>query len=344
VEIWEAARLVHVRRTRENVGRVLETHTRGVQAARARMRAWRPDAVITNSENVWFGGMAARSLGIPHLQVFHALTLEHHRGRGSRTARGYLRWLAWWSVKFIGVSQTVVEMLTRNGVAAGRAALVWNGLNFEAIQAGGGAVPPEVEARMEGRAPRVVMLGRISAMKGHDLLVEALARVRARFPETVCLLGGGLLSAEGVEDTNAFLRTLKERIRELNLQENVVFLGEIEYAPALLGRADLYVQASRTESFGRAVVEAMACGVPVAAFRAGALPEVIGEGGALAEAGNADALAEAMLCLLENREARERAVAEGKEQIRKFDVRDSVRALRAVLGETLDGGRQGGGR
>lgn len=332
VEVWDAVGLVHLQRTRANLERVLKTHTRGVQFARGRMQALRPDAVITNSENVWFGGMAARSLGIRHLQVFHALTLEHHWGGRPQLVRGYLKWLEVWSDAFIGVSQTVVEMLRRNGVSQNRALLVRNGLNLDAIRAASEGAPPEtLEKRLEGHTPILLTLGRISAMKGHDLLVEALPRVKARFPDMICLFGGTVLSSEGVEDTHAFYAQLQRRVEELNLRDNVMFLDEIDYAPALLKRADVYVQPSRTESFCRAVVEALVCGTPVAAFRAGALPEVLGEGGLLAPAEDVNALADAIVCLVGNDEIRTRTLRAGQEHIRAFAIENSVRALLNVL-------------
>lgn len=328
VEIWEQVALVHLTRSRANMQRVLRTHTRGVQFARSRMRGLRPDIVVTNSENVWFGGMAARSLRIPHLQVFHALTLEHHWGKRPYLIRGYLRWLEMWSTKFIGVSQTVADMLTRNGVSASRVVLVRNGLNFDTLHAASEInIPREFENQLQGRAPILFTLGRISAMKGHDLLLEALPRVREKFPKMVCVFGGAVLSADGVEDTNAFYARLQQRVVELNLQANVLFLGEIDYAPALLKRADVYVQPSRTESFCRAVVEALAIGAPVAAFRAGALPEVIGDGGLFAPPEDVNALADAILCLLENETVRAQTLTRGRTHICTFDARTSAKAL-----------------
>lgn len=335
VEIWDWATLVHLERSRANLARVLRTHTRGVQFARARLRELRPDVVITNSENVWFAGMAARSLGIPHLQVFHALTLEH-RGNRPWLVQGYLNWLGLWSRAFVGVSSAVVEMLTRNGVPATRALLVPNGLNLDAVRAAATApLPSELEAslqaRLQGRGPVLVTLGRISALKGHDLLIQALPRVRAKFPHMLCLLAGAVLSDEGIEDTQAFYAALEQQIAALGLKDNILFLGEIDYAPALLKRADVYVQPSRSESFCRAVVEAMACGIPVAAFRAGALAQVVGNGGLLAPPQDVNALADAILCLLEDETVRAQIVSDGQAHVNAFEVRHSVAALYRAL-------------
>ncbi len=338
VEVWEWATLVHISRSSENLQRVRRTHTKGVWFARRRMRALRPDAVMTNSENVWFGGMAARGLGIPHLQVFHALTLEHHWGERPYLIRGYLNWLGLWTTRFVGVSQTVEAMLRRNGMAAKRVRVVSNGLNLAEIRAASeGALPPEIVARMEGHSPILVTLGRISAMKGHDLLIEALAQVKQTFPTVLCLLGGAVLSSAGVEDTDAFFAELQERIRVLHLENHVAFLGEIEYAPALLKRADVYAQPSRTESFCRAVVEALDCGTPVAAFAAGALPEVVGGGGILVAPENVTALAAAIVRLADDSTLRAECVRAGQEHIRAFDVAHSALALRAALAEVLTG-------
>lgn len=331
VEIWEWAQLVHLARTRANAGRVLRTHTRGVQFAKSRMRALHPDAVMTNSENVWFGGMAARSLGLPHFQVFHALTLEHHWGGRPWMVRGYLRWLQLWSTRFVAVSQAVAEMLKRCGISEKRVRLVPNGLNMDAIRAATTPLPRAIAESINDNSPILVTLGRISKMKGHDLLIETLAQVKTKFPDVLWLVGGILLSSAGIEDTDAFFAELKQRIKTLGLESNVVFLGEIDYAPTLLKHADVYVQPSRTESFCRAVIEAMACGAPVGAFAAGALPQVVGSGGILAPAEDVNALANAIECLIGDTALRDKTIAQGQQQAQRFDVKYSVAALRELF-------------
>lgn len=328
VETWPEARLVRTARSAENAAQLLRTHTRGVWRARTRMRELAPDVVITNSENVWFGGMAARALGIPHLQVFHALTLEHHWGR--QAARGYLEWLKLWNDAFVAVSPTVAEMLKRNG--ARRVVTVPNGLNLAAVRAASLApLPEELTAQLGGRYPVVVTLGRVSAVKGHDLLVASLERIKAEFPQVLWIAAGALLSGEGIEDTAQFMRTLKERVAARGLESNLLWPGEIEYAPALLRRADLYVQPSRTESFCRAIVEAMACGAPVAAFAAGALPDVVGEAGLVVPAEDTEALGAAVCRLARDGELRARLRGAGAARAEQFDVRESANVLNTVV-------------
>jgi len=343
VELWGWVELVRVRATAENARRVLQTHTRGVQFARQRLRALAPAAVLTNSENVWFGGMAARSLGIPHLQVFHALTLEHHWGNRPALIRRYLNVLGLWNARFVGVSETVGAMLARNGVPSAKIAVVPNGVNLAAVRAASECpLPAEVVARLAGRSPLLVTLGRISAVKGHDLLVETAAQLKPRFPDLVWLVCGAVLSSAGVEDTDTFVAELEQNIAAHGLEQNVIFLGEIDYAPALLKRASVYVQPSRTESFCRAVVEAAACDTPVAAFAAGALPEVVNGGGLLAPPKDVLALADAIARLATDPALRAEQVTRAREHIRRYTAPQSAAALRAVL-ETVTHGNQAHG-
>lgn len=300
VEIWREAQLIHIGLSLTNLWQIGRVHTLGVWRAHQRLRQLRAQIVLTNSENVWLGGIAARWVGVPHCQVFHALTLEYNWGKRPWLVRAYLRWLAWWSERFIAVSPAIARMLTRHPIAEQRIALVPNGLNLPAIvEAAQAKVPPAVEALLRAHAPLLVSFGRISYIKGHDLLIEAFARVRAQYPNAILLCAGGLLSNEGVDDTVAFQRQLQTRIAQLGLGDAIVWLGEIDYALALLHRADVYVQPSRTESFCRAVAEAAVLCVPVVAFNVGGIPDVVSEqGGVLVSPENPDALSEAIVRVL----------------------------------------------
>ncbi|MDR7519629.1 MAG: glycosyltransferase [Armatimonadota bacterium] len=144
----------------------------------------------------------------------------------------------------------------------------------------------------------VVHVGNLRQAKGHRHLLAAARRVVAREDRARFLLvGTGPLAVPLVEDA-----------RRLGLDGRVVFTGFRTDATALIGAADLFVLPSLHEGLPISLLEAMALGRPVVAFRVGGVPEVAvdGETGVLVPPGDVDALAEGILELLADPDRRER--------------------------------------
>jgi len=135
------------------------------------------------------------------------------------------------------------------------------------------AVPGVEPARVVGGCPdgrRLLCVGAVVPAKGHDVVLEALARV----PVT-----GWTLECVGtLERDPAFVDRLRHGVQDLGLS------GRVRFSGALVGtslddayaRADLLVTASRGETYGMVVTEALARGIPVVATRVGGLPEALG--------------------------------------------------------------------
>jgi N-acetyl-alpha-D-glucosaminyl L-malate synthase BshA len=136
-------------------------------------------------------------------------------------------------------------------------------------------------------------------------VVRVFARVRRAMPATLIMIGDG---PERVDAEN--------EARELGVNADVRFLGRLDSVASLLQASDVFVLPSQTESFGLAALEAMACGAPVVATRAGGLQEVIDDGinGILEPVGSVEAMGRRAVELLRNpeRHAAMRAAAIAK--------------------------------
>jgi N-acetylglucosaminyl-diphospho-decaprenol L-rhamnosyltransferase len=174
-----------------------------------------------------------------------------------------------------------------------------------------------------GRGPsaRVLFLGAIVGWKRPDLALDAVARV----PEARLGVAGAPLGAEG----EALAAELRDRAARPDLAGRVEFLGRADAADVLRG-ADALLHPAAREAFGLAVVEAMATGLPVAAARGGALPEVVGDAGVLFAPGDAAAAAEALRTAL-------RTPGLGAAARRRAEARFDVRATRERYRRALPG-------
>ncbi|HEV8453834.1 MAG TPA: N-acetyl-alpha-D-glucosaminyl L-malate synthase BshA [Gemmatimonadales bacterium] len=138
-------------------------------------------------------------------------------------------------------------------------------------------------------------------------VVRVFARIRRAMPATLVMIGDG---PERVDAENEG--------RELGVTQDVRFLGRLDTVASLLQASDLFILPSQTESFGLAALEAMACGAPVVASRAGGLTEVIDDGanGILEPVGSVEAMGRRAVELLRDpeRHAAMRAAAIAKAQ------------------------------
>ena len=177
----------------------------------------------------------------------------------------------------------------------------------------------------------LLSVARLSRHKGVDTALRALAALAGRYPELRYAVVG---SGEELE-------ALEAEARQLGVGDRVRFLTEVpdRDLPALYNVAEVYLGVSRlmeqrVEGFGISIAEASACGVPVVAGRSGGIPEAVrdGETGFLVEAERADAVAEAVGRLLDDRELRGRLGAAGRHAVETYYNWDRVAGDLARLG------------
>jgi glycosyltransferase involved in cell wall biosynthesis len=137
-----------------------------------------------------------------------------------------------------------------------------------------------------GPATRLVNVARQVEVKGLDVLLSAFARVAEERPElTLELIGDGPLTP-----------VLEELAAELGVSDRVEFAGSAtpEAIAERLRASDAFVLSSHSENMPLAVLEALCCGLPVAATDVGGIPEAVGDDGTLAPPGDPEALADAI--------------------------------------------------
>jgi glycosyltransferase involved in cell wall biosynthesis len=131
--------------------------------------------------------------------------------------------------------------------------------------------------------------------KNLDRLIEAFATVRRRYPAVT-------LRIAGTEIDKEYAATLYRRVAALDLGDAVVFVGRRTIAELveLYRGCALFVFPSSVESFGMPLLEAMACGAPVVASHASAIPEIAGGAALLCDPINPRDIAEKILRVLDD--------------------------------------------
>lgn len=138
-----------------------------------------------------------------------------------------------------------------------------------------------------------IAVGSLRPLKGYDTLIEAINKLEIPRDKWQLLIIGN-----GTER-----KRLESLISRHQLQQNIHLLGQKKQSEinALLGQADIFVLASRSETFGVVYIEAMACGLPVIATRCGGPEEFVNEkNGLLVPVDDVDALAAAIQHMYEH--------------------------------------------
>ena len=184
------------------------------------------------------------------------------------------------------------------------------------------AAPPR-----QGEGPELLFLGRLEATKGVDELLQAAARLRARFPLLrLVIAGAGDVCA------------VEARAGALGIGDALELPGWVvgERKQALLGRASVFVLPSHVENMPVSVLEAMAAGLPVVATTVGAIPEMVEDGvtGLLVPPRDAEALAGAIETLLSDPQRRRRMGEAGRARAqRHYSVDRVMPRLEAIYRE-----------
>jgi glycosyltransferase involved in cell wall biosynthesis len=304
---------------------------RAFRALAAELARGRRYDLVHDVQCLGWGLLGIRALGLPVVTtIHHPLTIDRRasfaRDRSLTQAIGTMQFYPVGMQAFVArradrilTSSTVsARDLERDfRVAPERLRMVANGVDTELFRP---------DASVARDADEILCVGRAAdPNKGVRTLVEALALL----PREVRLT---------LVDDDSPENPARKRAAQLGCGERLQIAGRVstEALLALYRRAALVVVPSRHEGFGLPAAEAMACGTPVVASAAGALPEVVrtGGGGILVEPENPQALAKGIAHLLEQPEARARLGALGRAGVEaSYSWPRVAEATAAVYGE-----------
>lgn len=283
----------------------------------------------------YLGVWLARELGLPFVETYHTFFEEYLYHYLPLAPKRLMRYLAkrYTTKQCNQVDRVIVpssamrDVLQKYGVRA-KIQILPTGIPVQDHQPGNGA-----RFRQEfGIAPdRPIMLtvGRVAFEKNIGFLVEVLKKVRERIPNVLFVIAG-----EG-----PMLSHLKQRVRREGLQQQVLFVGYLERATQLQDcyrAANVFVFASRTETQGLVLLEAMAQELPVVSTAVmGTRDVLVDQQGCLIAPEDLTGFADKVIAVLTNDSLQRQLAQTGKAYVNKWTAPRYAEKL-AELYQTLD--------
>ena len=289
----------------------------------------------------YLGIEIAEALGVPRMETYHTFFEEylfHYvpvmpksvlRGLSRRFSRTQCNRMD----ALIVPSSAMRDKLAEYGVRAPMH-VIPTGIPMAEFSAGNGDV---FRARhgIEAKRPMLLYVGRVAYEKNIDFLLRALERALAQIPDLLLTIAG-----EGPA-----LASLRKLAAKRNLQNHTLFVGYLDRRGALLDcyrAADAFVFASRTETQGLVVLEAMALGVPVISTAVMGTRDIVGpRRGALVPEDNEADFARNVVNLLNDPALRARLGAEGRAYAAEWNAGALARRLAEAYLQVT--GAHGGG-
>ena len=287
-----------------------------IQLACALIQSSGVDVIQAHLSNAHvLAGLAGRLTGRPVLATIHgraATMLDLEVQRVSDSHLGVVCRHSWFHALGCGVDERRLHFVP-NGVDTER-------FRQEPSRTG----PLRSRFAIDPATPLVGFVGRLSWEKGPDVFLRMALAVRAAHPDAAFLVVG-----EG-----PMLEQLQHFTTRFDLGAHVHFAGMQDDMPAVFNELDVAVSSSHSEAMPLAVMEAMACGLPVVACKVGGIADLVQHGvtGWLANDGDYEGLASRVSDLLADHRLRAAAGRAGRERaIGRFALDRSVEATAALL-------------
>jgi glycosyltransferase involved in cell wall biosynthesis len=277
----------------------------------------RIDVLFTAKNLAVFRAPCAQVISIRNMEPFR---YRHFKNALMLNAQSRVKWeLTKRSIRradgIVAVSQAVRdEVVKHNPHVASRVSVVYNGNPVRLSS------PSNVEVSVR---PFLLTASKFVAYANQLRLVEGYAALRARMPNAPDLWFAG-----GVHD-RAYAHRVKRRITELQLESHIRLLGLVpqDQLHDMMRVCTAFIFPSQLESCPHTLIEAMACGAPVAASSTPPMPEIGGDAATYFDADDPQSIARQIAALLSDRHLRARGIERGHLMAQMFSWEHTARGL-----------------
>jgi len=207
--------------------------------------------------------------------------------------------------------ENMISKITRSKIF-----IISNGIDFNYIQ--------KINSYGKKNFPTIFFLGYLTKGKGVENLIKAIHSVRKKVDNVKLYIGG----------IGPNMQKLKKLVQNLDLQENVIFLGYLNNKEkfSYMKSMDIFVLPSYWESFPIVLLEAMACGKPIITTNVGGNPYAVqnGENGFLLQPGNWDEISEKLIYLFQNKKLMNEMGEKSLKRVSEFDWEIVAKQTREV--------------
>jgi glycosyltransferase involved in cell wall biosynthesis len=269
-----------------------------------------------------YGGIAGRSLNLP--LIWHCRIADRDIPLDFILTR--------LSSRIVANSRATAKRFRRPFQSKVR--VVHNGVDIEWLRDDSVSEPPLI--RLAWKV--ILVVARVSKWKRHDLAISAFEQVAATDPNLHLVCVG---SSDALEP--AWWKCLKQRSSQSKVADRIHWIGQVADVRPWYKAARLLLLCSENEPFGRVLVEAMACGVPVVATRSGGIPEIVRnhQDGILVAPGKTDEFASAISEISNNDSLRDQLSQSAKKRAEDFSLEFHVTEMINVFENTMRNSNSG---
>ena len=264
------------------------------------------DIVHTNTSTIIDGALGAAIAGRPHIWHLHEILKDNPAFRHIIPLNKVFKNITTLSHKIVSVSTTVDKQITTGEKE--RRCVIYNGINTGYEKRVNDNIRRELG--LNNNISLVLSIGAIIEKKGYEYLIDAIPDIVSQYEKVRFLIVGPVIDS-------LLHDKIKKKVCQMGIGKYITFLGYRDDVPEILQNADLFVMPSVKEAFPLSLLEAMAAGMPVVATKCGGPEEIVidGETGYLVPSCCGNALKDAILTLLKEKDRAEQMGKNGKRRV-----------------------------